>query len=181
MRVVSCVLGAVLMAGLSLSAYGQAAPPGSYQQSCRDIGMQGSTLTAVCRRANGRGDQPTALNVAHCVGDIGNNNGQLTCNGGQPAAPAPPPRQAQASPYSGPGYAPGPGYVPGPGYAPNPGYQAPPSRYGEDHAYWEHCQRLRHEEHELRGRLAYAPYGPEREQLQYRLGQIHAERERCRR
>jgi hypothetical protein len=104
--------------------------------------------------------------VTHCVGDIGNNNGQLVCNGGRPAAPVPPPvREAQA-----------PGY-PGPGYAPAPGY-APPPRYGEERRYRERCEGLRHEEHELLDRLAYAPYG-ERERLQYRLGQVRAEREQC--
>jgi hypothetical protein len=41
------------------------------------------------------------------------------------------------------------------------------------------CEHLRHEEHELRDRLAYTPYGEERERLQYRLGQVNAERERC--
>ena len=136
--------------------------------------MQGSTLTAVCRRSHGRGEQVTALNVAHCVGDIGNNNGQLVCNGGQPAAP-PPPRQAPApGGYSGPRYAPPPGY-PAQGYAP------PPPRYGEEQGYRERCEGLRHEEHELRDRLAYTPYGDERERLQYRLGRVQAEREQCRR
>jgi hypothetical protein len=76
-------------------------------------------------------------------------------------------------PYSGPGYAPPPAY-PAPGYG-------PPPRYGEEQAYRERCERLRHEEHEIRDRLADTPYGPEREQLQYRLGQIHAERGQCRR
>ena len=47
--------------------------------------MQGSTLSAVCRTVDGR-ERPTALNVARCVGDIGNNNGNLQCNydGGAP-------------------------------------------------------------------------------------------------
>jgi hypothetical protein len=117
------------------------------------------------------GGHTTALNVTHCVGDIGNNNGQLVCNGGRPAAPAPPPtRQAETAPYPAPGYAPAPGY-PAPGYA-------PPPRYGEEHGYRERCEGLRHGEHELRDRLAYAPYGEERERLQYRLGQVHTERER---
>ena len=99
--------------GANLAAYAQGLPPGSYQQSCRDFRMQGGTLTAVCRRANGRGDQLTALNVTHCVGDIGNNNGQLVCNGGQPAAPVPPPpREAQAPVYPAPGYAPAPATPP---------------------------------------------------------------------
>ena len=168
------LVGAAALAGLAFAAYAQGLPPGSYQQSCRDFRMQGGTLTAVCRRANGRGDHLTALNVAHCVGDIGNNNGQLVCNGGRPAASVPPPpREAQAAPYPAPGYAPPPGY-------PNPGY-APPPRYGEEHGYRERCEGLRHEEHELRNRLAYTPYGEERERLQYRLGQVHNEREQCRR
>ena len=87
MKVKIRLFSAVVLVGLSSSAYAQAPPPGSYQQSCRDIRMQGSTLSAVCRRANGRGDQLTALDVRHCAGDIGNNNGQLACNGGQPVAP----------------------------------------------------------------------------------------------
>jgi hypothetical protein len=98
-------------------------------------------------------------------------NGQLVCNGGRPAAPAPPlPQQAETAPYPAPGYAPAPGY-PAAGYA-------PPPRCGEEHGYRERCEGLRHEEHELRDRLAYAPYGEERERLQYRLGQVHTERER---
>jgi hypothetical protein len=165
------LFAAAALTGLAIAADAQGLPPGSYQQSCRDFRMQGGTLTAVCRRANGRGDQLTALNVTHCAGDIGNNNGQLICNGGRPAAPAgPPQREAQAPGYPGPGYAPAPGY-------PTPGY-APPPR-GEEHGYRERCEGLRHEERELRDRLAYAPYGPERERLQYRLGQVHHEREEC--
>ena len=130
-------------------------------------------MTAVCRRSHGRGEQLTALNISHCVGDIGNNNGHLICNGGQPASPLPL-RQGPNAVYSGPGY-PGPGYSPGPGYA-GPGY-GPPPRYSED--YRGRCEGLRHEEHELRDRLAYTPYGEERERLQYRLGRVQAEREQC--
>lgn len=164
--------GATALVGLAFAAYAQGLPPGSYQQSCRDFRMQGSTLTAVCRRSHGRGEQLTALNVAHCVGDIGNNNGQLVCNGGLPATPAP--RHSPPPPaYAAPGYSPLPAY-PAPGYA-------PPPRYSEDRAYWQRCEGLRHEEHELRNRLAYTPYGEERERLQYRLGRVQAEREQCRR
>lgn len=176
---------AALLSSLTFSAHGQGLPPGSYQQSCRDFRIEGSNLTAVCRRSHGRGEQLTALNIARCVGDIGNNNGHLVCNGGQAAVPLPP-RQGPGTSYSGPGYSgpgyPGPGY-PGPGYSPGPGYAGPgygpPPRYTED--YRARCEGLRHEEHELRDRLAYTPYGEERERLQYRLGRIQAEREQCRR
>ena len=107
MRLVRGLFGAVALAGLSCSAHAQVPPGGSYQQSCRNIQMQGATLTAVCRTMDGRAVQ-TALGVAGCVGDIGNNNGQLQCNGGQ-----------QPLAYPGPGYRPGPGYPP-PGYGPPP-------------------------------------------------------------
>src|SRR5207245_5523880 len=181
MKIIAGIVAAVTLAGLSVSAYPQVLPSGSYQQSCRDIRMQGTTLTAVCQRARGRGEQLTALNLAHCAGDIGNNNGQLQCAGGQPAAPAAPPRQA-APAYTGPGYAPAPGY-PAPGYTPQPGSPGPgygpPPRYAEEEAYREWCQRLRSEEHELRDSLGYTPYGEDRARRQYRLGRAQAARERC--
>jgi hypothetical protein len=150
MKLISVLSGAVVLAGLSFAASAQA-PPGSYQQSCRDIRMQGPNLTAFCRRIDGR-EQPTGLNIAHCVGDIGNNNGNLMCNGGQPA---PPPRLGAE-----------------PGYPPPPGY-------GEEQAYRERCEHAWREEHELRDRLAYAPYGEERQRIEDRLGRLHAEREEC--
>jgi CVNH domain len=153
------------LTGLSISAYAQTPPPGSYQRSCREVRMQGATLTAVCSRTHGRAAQLTVLNVARCVGDIWNKDGQLQCNGGQPG---PPPRQGAA-----PGYAP----PPGPGYPP-PGYERD-ERGRDEQAFREHCERLEGAEHEIRDRLAYTPYGEERERLQYRLGEIHQESERC--
>ena len=162
MKIVLGLFAGAIFVIASTAAWAQE-PPGSYRESCRDIRMQGPILTALCRRAHGHGEELTALDVAHCVGDIGNNNGNLVCNGGEPARPVPPPSEAQ--------YAPAPGYPP-------PGY-APPPRYGEEHSHWEHCEHLQHEEHELRERLAYTPYGEERERLQYRLGQVHTEREQC--
>jgi len=111
MGVIRRLFGTIALAGLSIPAYAQALPPGSYQQSCGNIGMQGTTLIATCRAADGQSVQ-TALNVANCVGDIGNNNGQLQCNGGQPPA------------YPGTGYPSGYGAA-GPGYA-SPGYGPPP-------------------------------------------------------
>lgn len=64
-------------------------PPGSYSASCSDISMNGTILTAQCRTTGGQ-MQLTALNVAQCVGDIGNHDGNLGCQGGQPASPQPP-------------------------------------------------------------------------------------------
>lgn len=169
MKIVFGLFAGVILAVGSSSAFAQA-PPGSYRESCRDIRIHGPTLTALCRRANGRGEHLTALNIAHCVGDIGNNNGHLICSGGQPATPAiPPPWQHEAQAYPPP-----PTGYPPPGYG-----QPPPPRYGDERSFREHCEHLRHEEHELRDRLAYTPYGEQRERLEYRLGQVHSEREQC--
>jgi CVNH domain len=163
MKTSLALFSAVSLAILSMPAHAQA-PPGSYQQTCREIRMEGPILSAVCMREHGRGDQLTALNVARCVGDIRNLNGQLQCTGGRPVPP----------PARGPNEYPGAAYPPPPGY----GYGAPP-RYGEEQAYQERCEHLWHEQREIRDRLAYTPYGEEREHLEYRLGQVNAERERC--
>jgi CVNH domain len=157
------------LAGLAIPAFAQAPPPGSYQRTCRDIRMQGTILSAVCIREHGRGEQLTALNVTRCVGDIRNLNGQLQCAGGHPVPPPAP---------GGPSAYPGPGYSPTPGYGPPPGYERG-ERWREEQAFRERCERLEGAEHEIRDRLAYTPYGEERERLQYRLGEIHQERERC--
>ena len=62
-----------------------------------------------------------------------------------------------------------------PGFGPQPRQE--PSY---DRERWEHCERLRDREHDIRERLAYAPpYGEERERLEYRLREVHYERERC--
>src|SRR6516162_3321262 len=101
------LFAAIALASLSMSIYAQAPPPASYQRTWRDVRIQGTTLSAVCAREHGRGEQPTALNVAHCHGDIRNLDGQLQCTGGQPV---PLPRQGGAPVYPGPGYPPRSGY-----------------------------------------------------------------------
>ncbi len=130
MKIALGLAAAVVLGGVSFSACAQV-PQGSYLGSCTNIRMEGRTLTAVCRRADGR-EQRTALgDVNQCIGDIGNNNGVLRCNRGQAPAPgygqAPAPGYGQAPP---PGYGQAPGY--GYGQAPAPGYgygQAPAPGY----------------------------------------------------
>jgi hypothetical protein len=87
---------ALLLAGISWSAAVQAQwmPQGSYLRSCADIGIQGDTLVAICRTGDGRSQQTALPAVSRCVGDIGNNNGNLQCNydgGAQPYGQMPPP------------------------------------------------------------------------------------------
>jgi hypothetical protein len=68
-------------------AHAQSVPPGSYRASCTDIRVEDRTLTAVCRIADGREQTTSLTDVNRCVGDIGNDNGALTCGHGQPMAP----------------------------------------------------------------------------------------------
>ena len=99
MKTIVGLFAAAALVGLVSSAAAQQGrgriPPGSYRDSCRDIRLQGDVLSALCRRVRGRGEQRTALNIAHCVGDIGNDNGNLVCHGGWPV---PPPRRPSRGP-----------------------------------------------------------------------------------
>ena len=63
--------------------HGAAPPAGSYQRSCDDIRMDGTTLIASCRRPSGREQRTSLPNVNRCIGDIGNIDGQLRCNYGR--------------------------------------------------------------------------------------------------
>lgn len=66
--------------GLYRPGYGAGVPAGSYQQSCSNAQMSGSTLTASCRANNG-GYVTSYLDISQCrsTDDIGNVNGQLRC------------------------------------------------------------------------------------------------------
>ena len=117
------MIGALGLVGLLIAGFGcaqsasaQGVPPGTYLRSCGEVHMRGDTLVATCRGMDGSARRTSLPGVQNCVGDIGNMNGQLTCNyAGAPAAPQPY--------YGGPGggprdYGGQPGYG---GYGP-PGY-----------------------------------------------------------
>jgi hypothetical protein len=58
-------------------------PPGSYQQTCTNVSVNGTTLNATCKNAVGQWASPSSLpNFNQCIGDIQNYNGQLHCNMG---------------------------------------------------------------------------------------------------
>jgi len=67
----------------------QGVPPGSYLRSCGNVSLQGDTLIATCRRADGYPQQTSLPAIQSCVGDIGNANGHLTCNRAHGPAPQP--------------------------------------------------------------------------------------------
>jgi hypothetical protein len=67
-------------------SWGQPQASGSFQASCRNVrdsGGRDPQLTASCKDMSGRW-QYTSLRYRSCVGDIGNNNGQLFCDRGGP-------------------------------------------------------------------------------------------------
>jgi hypothetical protein len=157
MRLIQNVVGALLLAGVAWApAQAQGVPQGSYLRSCANVVVQGDTLIATCRRVDG-GEQPTSLAAVHrCVGDIGNNNGNLQCDYGRGA---PPPRADQR-------------------YGQEPEYSQGRPGYGRE---WEgrreHCDRMRERLREIRYRMQTAqPW--EQDRLGTRLYEL---RERLRR
>src|SRR5437879_13919469 len=79
------ILGGLLLAALCWvePAAAQGLPQGSYLRSCNGVSLQGDNLIATCRRADGREQRTSLAGVHRCVGDIGNMNGNLSCNYGE--------------------------------------------------------------------------------------------------
>jgi CVNH domain len=104
MKIGSAATAALLLAVTAwpVAAQAQGVPRGSYLRSCQDIRVRGDTLLAVCRTVDGRGQRTNLPQVSRCVGDIGNNNGNLQCN----YADGGPPPYGQAPPQPGYGYGP---------------------------------------------------------------------------
>ena len=142
--------------GWGRAAEAQGLPSGSYLRSCGQIQIAGDTLYANCRTAYGGWQYTSLPSVSQCVGDIGNNNGNLQCN------------------YRGGRQPPPPGYG-GWGGAPAPYYGRPrePDWRGE-------CDRAFRRVERLRAELSSTWDPEERERLRYRLREAHARAERCR-
>jgi hypothetical protein len=95
------------------------------------VATHGDTLTADCRRTDGSWGTTALRSVDRCVGDIGNMDGQLACNGGQRGYGGP--RDRDYGERQGYRYGYGPNYDRGPGYGSSDGYQPPagyPTYYG---------------------------------------------------
>jgi hypothetical protein len=72
---------AVLALAAALPALAETPPAGSYQQTCKDISMSGTTLNATCSW-QGNYLPPTSLGyAAGCIGDVANVHGVLACTG----------------------------------------------------------------------------------------------------
>lgn len=64
----------------AMSGAAQDIPPGSYQQTCRDVRIRGNTLNARCQTSAGGWTRTSLYGADQCVGDVTNIEGQLTCN-----------------------------------------------------------------------------------------------------
>lgn len=154
----STVLAGLLLAGIAWMqpAAAQGMPPGSYLHSCTGVMLRGDTLVATCRREDGREQRTSLPDVRRCVGEIGNNNGNLQCN------------------YGGGRAGPGPGYE-------ERRDGEPGRRYGEESR--ERCFGLRREADDLRARLDREFNPMERTRTEGRLREVREQEERtgCRR
>jgi len=65
---------------LQATAYA-ANPPGSYQQTCTNIVLNGETLSASCTRFDGSQNNTELPFATSCVGIISNVDGNLVCTG----------------------------------------------------------------------------------------------------
>ncbi len=56
-------------------------PGGSYRETCRDVGVRGSTLYAKCKDTGNQWRDTELRDYQRCRGEIQNLNGNLTCTG----------------------------------------------------------------------------------------------------
>jgi hypothetical protein len=78
----AAIAGAAMLLSLgAIPAHAQA-PGGSYLDSCTNIRAFGDRLIADCRRMDGSWGRTALHDLGSCSGDVGNMNGQLTCNRG---------------------------------------------------------------------------------------------------
>jgi hypothetical protein len=66
-------------------ASAQSVPSGSYQQSCKNIGVRDEVLSANCQDSDGKWEATQLRDYRSCGGDIMNDNGALRCGNGGPA------------------------------------------------------------------------------------------------
>ena len=81
MRYISALAVAVLALVFGTATPAVAQPGGSYQQTCRNIGVRGSTLYAECQNTGGGWQSTQLRDYNRCRGEIQNINGNLQCTG----------------------------------------------------------------------------------------------------
>lgn len=81
MRYISALAVTVLALIFGIATPAVAQPGGSYQQTCRNIGVRGSTLHAECQNTGGGWQSTELRDYNRCRGEIQNINGNLQCTG----------------------------------------------------------------------------------------------------
>ena len=81
MRYISALAVAVLALVFGTATPAVAQPGGSYRQTCRNIGVRGSTLYAECQNTGGGWQSTQLRDYNRCRGEIQNINGSLQCTG----------------------------------------------------------------------------------------------------
>jgi hypothetical protein len=76
----SSVAALMFILGLGISSNAQSNPPGSYQQTCRNIDVHDNILSANCQDSNGRWQSALLRDVQSCRSDIINDDGALRCS-----------------------------------------------------------------------------------------------------
>jgi len=61
------------------TVFAESTPSGSYTQSCQQIALEGTTLSAVCKTRAGQWVGTSLVKATSCKGDIPNWNGNLSC------------------------------------------------------------------------------------------------------
>jgi len=79
---------ALLCIAIQGLGWAQSVPSGSYQQSCRNLGVRDNVLIANCQDSDGKWEATQLRDYQSCGGDIMNDNGALRCasNGSAPVA-----------------------------------------------------------------------------------------------
>jgi hypothetical protein len=79
-RLIMCAAVALSWIAIEGSAcMAQSFPSGSYQQTCKNIAVEGEVLVANCQDVNGRWEATQLRDYRSCGSDIANDNGALRC------------------------------------------------------------------------------------------------------
>ena len=70
----------IFLLGLGSLANAQSVPPGSYQQTCKNIDYRGDVLVANCQDSGGHWQNAQLREVQFCRSDIINDDGALRCS-----------------------------------------------------------------------------------------------------
>jgi hypothetical protein len=74
------VMAVIFIVGLGISSQAQSTPPGSYQQTCRNIDFHDDLLVANCQDSSGHWQSAQLRDVQSCRSDIINDDGALRCS-----------------------------------------------------------------------------------------------------